>query len=226
MNVPSDTPAGRWSRRRLTLLGALLAVVVAAVVTLVLTTGTDDEPSPAAAGSGAATSTPAAPTPAAPSAAAPTSVAPVAVTPEPTGPTADADEPPASLVPVALDQPAAVGNGITAEVVALEGIDATAVGPGNVSGPALRVTVRITNGTAGPVPLGGVAVDLASGPELVPASPVGDASAAPFTGTVAAGATAEGTYVFSIAPADRGEVTLSVGYQAGAPILVFTGSAA
>ncbi|MCZ2825179.1 MULTISPECIES: hypothetical protein [unclassified Modestobacter] len=164
----------------------------------------------------------AAPTSTAPASA---SVAPAADTPEPTGPTEEADEPPPSLSPVALDQTAAVGNGIGAEVVSLEGIAGTAIGPGNVSGPALRVTVRLTNGTAEPVSLGGVAVELAWGPELVPASPLDDVSAAPFQGSVPAGGTAEGVYVFSIAEGDRAEVTLSVGYQAGAPFLVFTGDA-
>jgi hypothetical protein len=232
MNVRSHTSAGRSPRRRLAL-GAVLLLVAAALVTLLLTVGgsddADGEAAPSAqAASAAPTSaapTPAAPTSAAPTSAAPATVVPAADTPEPTGPTADADEGPPSLSPVALDQPAAVGNGITAEVVDLEAIDGSAVGPGNVAGPALRVTVRIANGTDAPVALGGVAVDLASGPELVPASPLGDASATPFSGTVEAGGTAEGVYVFSIAEADRAEITLSVGYQAGAPFLVFTGAA-
>jgi hypothetical protein len=219
MNVPSDSPAARSSRRR-PAVAAVLAVVAAALVVLALTSGGSGS-DPAAASPGTATATSAAPS------AAPATVvlAPAADTPEPTGPTTDADEPPASLPPVALDQPAAVGNGVTAEVVSLEAVDATGVGPGNVTGPALRVTVELTNGTTGVLPLGGVAVDLASGPELVPASPVNDPSAAPFTGTVAAGGTAQGVYVFSIAAGDRADVTLSIGYEAGAPILVFTGAA-
>ena len=220
MNVPSDTP--RPPRRRQALI-AVLVVLAVALVTVALIRG-----GPADDGSGSATAPPSTPatTSAAPSAA-PTSVAlaPAADTPEPTGPTTDADEAPASLSPVALDQPAAVGNGVTAEVVSMEAIDATAVGPGNVDGPALRVTVQVTNGTASPVSLDGVSVDLASGPELVPASPVNDSSAAPFSGTVPAGGTAEGVYVFSISTTDRADVTLSVGYQAGAPFLVFTGAA-
>jgi hypothetical protein len=225
VNVRSQTVAGRSSRRRLAV-GAVLLLVAAAVVTLLLTTGgSDDAAGDAAASSPSASATSAAPTSAAPTSAAPETVVPAAETPEPTGPTADANEGPPSLSPVALDQPAAVGNGITAEVVALDAIDGSAVGPGNVSGPALRATVRIVNGTDAPVALGGVAVDLAYGPELVPASPLGDASALPFSGTVEAGGTAEGVYVFSIAEADRDEITLSVGYQAGAPFLVFTGAA-
>ncbi|WP_138758627.1 hypothetical protein [Modestobacter altitudinis] len=223
MNVPSDTPAARPSRRWAAL-AAVLAVVAAALVVLALTTGgSGDDPAGAAASSGSATATA---TPAAPSAApAPVALAPAADTPEPTGPTTDADEPPVSLDPVPLDQPAAVGNGVTAEVVSLDAVDATGVGPGNVTGPALRVTVALTNGTADELSLGGVAVDLAAGPELVPASPVNDPAAAPFSGTVPAGGTARGVYVFSIAAADRADLTLSVGYEAGAPILVFTGAA-
>ena len=219
MNAPSDTPVVRSSRRR-TAVAAVLGLLAAVLVVLALTTGgSDDEPAGAAGATPSATS-------AAPSAA-PTTVAlaPAADTPAPTGPTTDADEPPASLAPVPLDQPAAVGDGVTARVVSLDAVDATGVGPGNVTGPALRVTVAMTNGTAGALPLGGVAVDLASGPELVPASPVNDPSAAPFSGTVAAGGTAQGVYVFSIAAADRADVTLSVGYEAGAPVLVFTGAA-
>jgi hypothetical protein len=229
MNTPpdADTAAAR-SPRRLLALGAALLVVVGALVVLLLTVGGSDDDAPGtAASSSPAASTPAASTSAAATSAAPASdtVVPAADTPVPTGPTSDADSPPPSLTPVALDQPAAVGNGITARIVSLEPVEATAVGPGNVSGPALRVTVELTNGTAEAVSLAGVAVDLAAGPELVPASPVDDASAAPFAGTVAAGSTARGVYVFTIAEADRGDVTLSVGYEAGAPFLVFTGAA-
>jgi hypothetical protein len=226
LNDTLDTSTPRSSRRRPALVAAVVAVVAVVVALVLLITGGSDDAQPdTAAAATSAAPTSAAPTTAAPTGAAPTSAAPVAVTPEPSGPTSDADEPPPSLSPVALDQPAAVGNGITARIVSMEGIDAAAVGPGNVSGPALRVSVELTNGTTGAVSLDGVAVDLASGPELVPASPVDDASAAPFHGSVPAGGTAQGVYVFTISPADRTDVTLSVGYEAGAPFLVFTGAA-
>jgi hypothetical protein len=219
MTVPSDAPRGRSARRWVAL--GVLAVLVAALVTVALTNGGPDGEASAAAPTSTAASS------AAPASAAPTSIAlaPAADTLQPSGETTAADEPPASLSPVALDESAAVGDGMTAEVVSLEAIDATGVGPGNISGPALRVTVALTNGTAAPVSLGGVDVELASGPDLAPAPSVNDASASPFTGSVAAGNTATGVYVFSIAVGDRSDVTVSVGYQAGAPILVFTGDA-
>jgi hypothetical protein len=146
-------------------------------------------------------------------------------TPEPTGPTDDVDDPPPSRPAVALDAAAEAGDGVSASLVSLDAIEGTATGPGNIAGPALRITVRIANGTDEPVSLGGVVVDLASGRDLVPASPLGDPSAAPFAGTVAPGEHADGVYVFTIPEEDRGSVTVSVGYQAGAPLLVFTGSA-
>ena len=130
-----------------------------------------------------------------------------------------------SLSPVALDRPAAAGNGVTAEVVGLKAVTAKAQTPGSINGPALQATVRLTNGTTGPLYLGGVAVELAHGADLTPASPNDDPRAKPFSGALAAGASTEGVYVFTIAVADRDHVTLTVGYQAGAPFLVFTGSA-
>jgi hypothetical protein len=202
-------PTADGSRRRL--------VVVVAVVAVLALRGDDeagtsaaDDPSP-----GAVATTPAAPP----------EPAPAPVTPEPAGPTEDADELPPSLTPVGFDEPAAVGNGITAEVVSLEGIEGTGQGAGNIAGPALRVTVRITNGTAAPVFLDGVAVDLAHGAELTPASPLQDPSTAPFAGTVQPSGSAVGVYVFSVPADDRDLVHLSVGYQAGAPFLVFAGPA-
>ncbi|TFV53001.1 hypothetical protein [Blastococcus sp. TF02A-35] len=146
-------------------------------------------------------------------------------TPEPAGPTDVVDEAPPSLDAVGLDETAAVGNGITAEVTGIEAIEGTAVGPGNIAGPALRVTVRIENGTGAPVSLDAVAVDLAYGEDLTPASPLDDPSRSPFSGSVPAGEDREGTYVFTVPEGARDAVTIQVGYQAGAPFLVFRGSA-
>src|SRR3712207_1179832 len=96
----------------------------------------------------------------------------------------------------------------------------------SIAGPALRVTVRVENGTAEPVALGGVAVNLAYGPDRTPASPLDDPSRRPFATMVEPGQSAEGVYVFTV-PADaRDQVTIEVGYEAGAPLLQFTGPVA
>ena len=57
------------------------------------------------------------------------------------------------------------------------------------------------------------------------AVPTTSSPAAPMTGTLDDGAGAEGTYVFRIPEDTRNEITLTVDYAAGAPIVVFHGSA-
>jgi hypothetical protein len=219
MNVPRLLrPA--WSRRPLLVAGALAAVLVPAVAVALVVTD------PGAGGNATATAaTTTGPTFPTATVAPDGIVVPAPPTPQPTGPTSDATALPPSLPAVPLGEPAAVGNGITAVVSGLEAIDGTAQGPGNVAGPALRATVRVTNGTAEPVSLDAVVVDLATGPDLTPASPLDDPSELPFSGTAAPGETVEGVYVFTVPADDRDAVTVSVGYQAGAPFLVFTGSA-
>lgn len=228
--MSTQSPGNRFAgTRRRVWLGAAVAVVVVVltVVSLLLSGGDDDRTPSAAAGETTASTTTAPPVVAAPTAPtpAPTPETTPETTPEPTGPTGDVDDPPPSRPAVALDAAAEVGDGVSASLVSLDAIEGTATGPGNIAGPALRITVRIENGTDEPVSLGGVVVDLASGRDLVPASPLDDPSAAPFAGTVAPGEHADGVYVFTIPEEDRGSVTVSVGYQAGAPLMVFTGSA-
>lgn len=223
---PADdaVPAPRRRRRAL---AAAAAAVVAALVVLALTLGDRDAES-AAAATDPVTSSPAAPTePAGADPAAETS-APAAgttvSTPVPTGPTEVVDELPAALPEVALDEPAEVGNGIVATLPSIEAVQGQATGPGNVNGPAVRVTVRIENGTGEAISLDGVAANLYTGADRAPASPLDDASAQAFSGVLPAGDAAEAVYVFSV-PADaRDAVTVEVGYQAGAPLLLFTGS--
>jgi hypothetical protein len=218
----TDGPSGPgWTRRRIALVSGAV-VVVAAVVALVVVLTTRGGTSSAAsststsAGPGASTTTATA-TPSG-------SVVPNPPTPTPSGPTANATDLPADLAPVPLAATASVGNGVVASLPSIRGIQAKATGPGNVAGPAVQVTVRIQNGTAAPIGLGGVAVNVYYGVDRTPAATVDDPSAKTFAGTLAAGASADGTYVFSV-PADaRQDVTVEVGYQAGAPLLQFTGA--
>jgi hypothetical protein len=137
-----------------------------------------------------------------------------------------ADELPPSLAPVPLDATAEdPDDGVSATLEEVEAVDGTGVGPGNVAGPALRITVRVANGSSEPVDLDAVVVAASSGADRVPAPPLGDPSAAPFTGSLAPGDTALGVYVFSLAADARDLVTVSVGHRADAPFLVFSGPA-
>ena len=225
MNVPDD---GRPvpSHRQEGLVGAAAAVIVSALVVLGLVIsdpGAGDRPADAAAapsagsssaGSSSSTGVPADGS-AEPAPAAPDSLAPVG----------DASALPVALPAVALDQEASGEDGVKAQVVSLEAIDATAVGVGNIAGPALRATVRLTSATSEPVDLDLVSVTLTHGADGTPASPLDDPSRAPFAGMLEAGETADGVYVFTVPEDDRDAVTVTVGYRAGAPFLVLSGSA-
>ncbi|MCA0144564.1 hypothetical protein [Blastococcus sp. LR1] len=213
-----------WMTRRRQVIGGVAAVLVLAAVVLGLVlsgTGKDGSDTaaagtttPAATSSSAAPSTPApAPLPAPPAAS------------EVPAPPADPAQLPPGLAPVAFDQEAVGADGVTARVVSLDGVRGTAEGAGNIAGPALRATVRLTNGTGAPVDLGLVSVTMSSGADATPASPLDDPTRVPFGGTLAPGGTAEGVYFFSVPTGERDLVTLTVGYRAGTPFLVFSGAA-
>lgn len=216
MSSPDDSRTA-FPRRRQVIGGAAAALVMLAVVVLGLFLRGSGEGSGEAASAANATS------------AAPSSSATVPTTapvvPEPPLPSGDPGQLPPSLPAVAFDQEAAGEDGVTARVVSLDAVRGTAEGPGNIAGPALRVTVRLANGAAEPVDLGLVSVTMSSGAEATPASPLDDPSRAPFSGMLEPGGTAEGVYFFSVPEGDRDIITLTVGHRAGAPFLVFSGAA-
>ncbi len=57
---------------------------------------------------------------------------------------------PVQLEPVPLDETAQFGDQVSAELVDLVAVEAEGQVPGEISGPALRVTVRLINGTSQP----------------------------------------------------------------------------
>jgi hypothetical protein len=201
---------GRLRRRGVLLIGAAVVLVVA-IVALVLVLNRDNGTSNASAT--ASTST-----------ARDTSVIPNPPTPTPTGPTENVDALPSAAAEVPLDSPAAVGNGVVATLTKIEAIQGTANGPGNVAGPAIRVTVHVENGTSAPITLAGAAINMYYGADDSPASPLDDASARPFgIDMIAPGDSADGVYVFTVPEYQRDKVTVEVGYEAGAPLLLFSG---
>jgi hypothetical protein len=206
---PAPDPAR--SRRRGLLLAVGAVVLIAAIVALVLALNRDNGSSNASAGSSTGT-------------ARDTSVIPNPPTPTPTGPTENVDSPPSAAAEVPLNSPAAVGNGVVASLTSIEAVQGTANGPGNVAGPAIRVTVHVENGTSAPMTLAGAAINMYYGADDSPASPLDDASARPFgIDMIQPGASADGVYVFTVPEDQRDKVTVEVGYEAGAPLLLFSG---
>ncbi len=127
------------------------------------------------------------------------------------------------LDPVDLVSTAKFDSGVTIRLKSVTSMTATAVLPGEISGPAVRVTVELTNSTGSPINLDNVAVELVT-MTGTPAPLITSSDAVPFKGNAASGATSTGTYVFTVDPAKRESARVSVKYSANTPTAVFTGS--
>lgn len=127
-----------------------------------------------------------------------------------------------TLPPVPLGTPAALAASVEVRVVDVEAVEVTGRGPGQMSGPAVAVTVEVAND--GPVDLAvaGVAVSLAYAGSEAP--PVDGPPADPVVGPVPAGTDVRGTYVFIVPEDERDGLTVRVGL-ASQPVVVFTGRA-
>lgn len=159
------------------------------------------------------------PTPSATSVAVATaSPTPVAATSAPTA-TVSAN-PQTTASPVTLNHSYQAGK-VEVSLTSLKAVNAKGAGPGEISGPALAVSVRIINGAATSLDVSHVIVNLldAKGNVATPLSP-----SAPFSGSVAAGGSAKGTYEFSIAKNVRKPVKVSVTYDLDQPTALFVGN--
>jgi hypothetical protein len=127
--------------------------------------------------------------------------------------------------PVGIGDTADFGNGVSARLTAVEAVEAEAHLPGEFSGPAVALTIEVTNGSSGTIDLGTVTVDLTFRDGLS-AYPVLDPERRPFSGDLASGDAASGSYVFTLDPAERSDVALRLSYTTEAPTVIFAGSVA
>jgi len=143
--------------------------------------------------------------------------------PAPSGSTVDEVEEPADPVETAtvmLDESAEVGGGVTARVTGIESLDVTAETPGEISGPAVAVTVSIENDGDEALDVSSAMVSLlAAGGEL--GMPTTSDPYRPFSGVIDAGASADAVYVFLLPDDARSAFDVSVQYRAGTTIARF-----
>lgn len=124
--------------------------------------------------------------------------------------------------PVALDEVADFGTGVTTRVDSVDGIEAQAQGPGEVSGPGVAIDLTVTNDSAAPVDLALFLVNLtdADGNPGIPM--LGDPTE-PVEGLLAPGASVSGTYVFTVDEDARDGIRIEASYSTDAPVVVFAG---
>lgn len=229
MSETPTTPTGPWARlsprNRLVALAVVAAVVVALVVWAVVRAGAG-EPGAAASPSASPTASPSASASQSPvvagattdgaepgetATAAPDAAAPVTVPP-------DAAAPAAGTVSSAVGAPAEVAPRVTVTVDALEAIQGDGNGPGEIDGPSVRFTVRVSNGSDAGLSLVGAVVNAYFGDAQTPGIQLSGSGSSPLPSSVAAGADATGTYVFLL-PADAATTRVEVYSVPGAAVL-------
>jgi hypothetical protein len=152
---------------------------------------------------------------------------------QPPGPAEPGDESPPPVTdggffpgevadPVPLDAATDFGDGVAVRLASIEATTAEGSLPGERSGPAVAVTVEMSNGSERSVSVGNVTVDLIDA-DGVSAPPVVDPERPPLRGELAPGESRSGTYVFSLEPEDRDGVTVTVKYSGDTPMVLFVG---
>lgn len=127
--------------------------------------------------------------------------------------------------PVGLNDDEQVKPGLTAGVEKLEAVTGKAEGPGEVGGPAIRFTVRLRNAGDQPQSLTTTVVNVYYGDKSTPASTLSGPGATPMPDSVAPGAEASATYVFTVPRDGRDKVVITVDYSVDTSVVAFRGRA-
>lgn len=214
--TPVDAPKVAMSRNRLIMwiVGGVvvLAVIITAIVFAVMPR--ESVATPTASPSGSSSPDPA-------SSASPAATAATA-TPDPSESAVVDPGPFPELDPVAPQEPGSA-DGIAASLVKFESVTGEVVGPGDVEAAAVRVTVEITNTGTTALDMNLVVVNAYMGEQRDPAETYEQPGGSPVSGSLAAGKTATGVYLFRIPEDRRDDVTFVVDYRAGLPAITFRG---
>jgi hypothetical protein len=197
--------------------GAILAIalIVAGVVWAIANfrpAGEAAAPAPTASSTGEANDPGPTPTPQ------PT----VFATPKP-GATTPQDKP-QEPVEVSLDETAESVDDVSIDVTKLEAVTAGGSLPGEPSGPAIAVSVRITNNGKDAVDTSGSNVNLTYGGDArLPAVGLSGDTTSVWPASVKPGDDATAVFLFSVPDVPKGDIRVIVDLLASAPDVVFSG---
>ena len=124
---------------------------------------------------------------------------------------------------VALTGVATYGNGVSVLLETVQKVNTEAQLPGEVGGPGVELIVVIRNASKDAIDLDNVVVDLQDA-STIPATPMSASPARPVSGSLAAGRSLKGIYVFSFPPNYREPSHLSVRYSSLVPVVLFAGT--
>ena len=138
-------------------------------------------------------------------------------------PTEDVVKPDAEA-PVPFDESVTTASDLKVTVDKVEGVTAGSNVPGEIAGPALKVTVTVHNAGATAVDTAGANLTLTYGGDAAtPAPPVSDESAVLWPTSLAPNSSATGVFLFSVPAGSEGDVRVIVDLLASEPDVVFAG---
>lgn len=223
----SSTPRGWW-------LLAVVAIVAVAALVWALAAGRSPTDPPIASSPATSTAMPTStvmPTSTA-AAGSPQSSSVPTPAPSPTpvlppvspGATADPPPPRVTQAPVALDAVAVTGADLRVELTSIEAVTGLARTPGEVGGPALRVTVEATNEADAAFATPAAVVNLYFGADRRPANTIREPGGRPLPHEIAAHDFATGVYLFTVPENARDDILVEIELQVGEPIVLFQGA--
>jgi hypothetical protein len=124
-----------------------------------------------------------------------------------------------------LKAPAAIATDLVAEVVTMKSVHGDASAPGEIAGPAVRFTIRISNDTGSTVNLANTVVNAYYGADATPAVQLDKPGGRPFPTSIANGKSATGSFVFTIPADQRDTVKVTVDTAVDKSVVAFTGVA-
>jgi hypothetical protein len=229
-------PAGPSGPSRRRVVAAIIAVLVVIAVVVIVKLASGGSSTPSAGASGSPTPSATAPaTSVTPGPSATPSSPGTSATPTPTATTSASSTPSVTTPetpkvlqthkPVPIKTAAPFGDGVTAKIISVVPVQSIGKGPGEISGPAIKVLISLNNGTKTVISVNQVTVNVSYGAAASPSIPIlGDPSSKPFNGNVAPAASSRGTYIFDVPKNARSNVSISVSYAALSPIVVFKGA--
>jgi hypothetical protein len=128
-------------------------------------------------------------------------------------------------VKTGIDNKVETAPGVTASVKSVESVKGEAHGPGEIAGPALRVTISIKNSSTKAVRTELGLINLYYGKDRNPAGTLSGPGASAFPAEIPAGGTGTGTTVFTVPASGRGHIEIEFSYSTEAPVVIFRGAA-
>ena len=123
---------------------------------------------------------------------------------------------------VPLDEPAELDSGLSLRLRDITPVTAAAQVPGEVGGPALKVTIEARNRTAKAIAVDRLVVFVTYGKDRTPASALSK-GAKPLAGSVRSRASRDGSYIFTVPRDERELVRVEVSSSGKAATVAFEG---